>query len=248
MGIEDLADEFVLAVAAAATPAELHDALAMMTAAMGFGCFALTHHVDIARAGPRAIRLHNYPEQWAEYYDRNALGVSDPVHRVSHLCCRSFRWSEMSKLIPLTPRDREMLLQASEQGIGDGFTVPTNVPGEASGSCSFANPVGREIDARVLRLAHYIGVVAFDGARQLWGVRSRDLKPVELTDRQRQVLLWTSRGKTDSEAGQILGISKQTVGRHVIDLNERYGVTKRTSAMVRALIDGTLTLTELLTW
>ena len=248
MGIGKLADEFVLAVAAAATPAELFDALLAISTAMGFSYFALAHHVDVARMGAHAIRLHNYPDQWAEHYDRNALGVSDPVHRVSHLTCVGFRWSHMSRYIALTPRDRQTLAQGSEQGIGDGFTVPANIPGEVNGSCSFANPAGRMLDEQVLPLAHYIGLVAFDGARRLWNVRAREEGPVEITDRQRDCLLWTSRGKTDSEAGQILGISAQTVGRHIINLNERYGVQKRTSAMVRALIDGTLTLTELLTW
>jgi len=52
MGMSKLADEFVLAVAVAATPADLFDALLAISAAMGFGYFALTHHVDIARAMP----------------------------------------------------------------------------------------------------------------------------------------------------------------------------------------------------
>ena len=52
MGMSKLADEFVLAVAVAAAPADLFDALLAISAAMGFGYFALTHHVDIARAMP----------------------------------------------------------------------------------------------------------------------------------------------------------------------------------------------------
>ncbi|MEZ0243080.1 MAG: autoinducer binding domain-containing protein, partial [Sphingomonas sp.] len=81
MGIRHMAEDFMAAMAVAACPADLNDALVAISTAMGFAYFALSHHVDIARVGARAIRLHNYPDQWADYYDRNALGVSDPVHR-----------------------------------------------------------------------------------------------------------------------------------------------------------------------
>jgi LuxR family quorum-sensing system transcriptional regulator CciR len=243
-----MAEEFMVAVAAAACPADLTDALLAISTAMGFAYFALSHHVDIARVGARAIRLHNYPDQWADYYDRNALGVSDPVHRASHVTCYGFRWSNMANMIPLTARDRLILAQGEEQGIGDGFTIPANVPGEAGGSCSFANPAGVTIDESMLFLAQIVGQCAFEGARRLWAVRKRDEAPVVLTDRQRDCLLWTSRGKTDSEAGQILSISEETVARHISHANERYGVGKRSSAMVLALFDGTLTLPDLVIW
>lgn len=248
MGMRDIAREFIAAITAARSPEELRDALLAICRAMGFTYFALSHHVDVARVGPRAIRVHNYPEAWADYYDRNALGVLDPVHRASHVTCFGFRWSNMAEMIPLTPRDRLILAQGEEQGIGDGFTIPANVPGEAGGSCSFANPVGVPIDESMLLLAQIVGQCAFEGARRLWAIRKRNALPVVLTDRQRDCLLWTSRGKTDSEAGQILGISEETVARHIIHANARYGVGKRASAMVLALFDGTLILPDLVIW
>ena len=42
-----------------------------------------------------------------------------------------FSWSRLPQMIPLTAADRRMLALGSDQGIGEGFTVPTNVPGEA---------------------------------------------------------------------------------------------------------------------
>jgi DNA-binding CsgD family transcriptional regulator len=248
MGMDGMAEEFLAAISAAGTPADLADVLVAVSAAMGFAYFAISHHVDMKRAGNRTIRLHNYPDQWADYHDRNTLGVLDPVHRASHVTSFGFRWSQMSRMIPMTARDKLILDQGRDEGIGDGFTVPANVPGEANGSCSFANPAGREIDPKMLFLAQLIGAGAFDAARRLWGIRPQQEALVAITDRQRDCLLWTSRGKTDSEAGQILGIKEDTVARHITHLNRRYGVTKRASAMVKALIDGTLILPELHRW
>src|SRR3546814_1403607 len=73
---------------------------------------------------PISIRIHDYPARWAEYYDGRALGVSDPVHRASHVTSVGFRWSRMPGMIPFTAEDRRVLALGREQGIGDGFTVP----------------------------------------------------------------------------------------------------------------------------
>jgi DNA-binding CsgD family transcriptional regulator len=222
-------------------------AMSDICAALGFQFFALTHHVDIVKAPASAIRLHNYPAQWADYYDGNALGVSDPVHRASHKTSAGFRWSHMSAMIPLTATDKRVLALGSEQGIGDGFTVPANVPGEALGSCSFANQAGRPLPEAMLPMAQLAGTFAFECARRLWSVRAIDgeEKAPVLTDRQRDCILWAARGKSDWEISRILDVSEETVARHIKQGCERYGVNKRTLLAIRALFDGTLTFTDI---
>src|SRR3546814_15819794 len=81
-----------------------------------FQYFALTHHVAIVAANGSSIRIHDYPARWAEYYDGRALGVSDPVHRASHVTSVGFRWSRMPGMIPFTAEDRRVLALGREQG------------------------------------------------------------------------------------------------------------------------------------
>ncbi len=241
------AEEFFERVTAARSADELGEALAAISQLMGFQFFALTHHIDMVRAEGKAIRVHNYPDRWAEYYDANALGVSDPVHRACHVTSVGFSWSRLPQMIPLTAMDRRMLDLGRDQGIGEGFTVPANVPGEARGSCSFANEAGREMAEGMLPLAQLVGAFAFEGARRLWTVRSLDDDPAPvLTDRQRDCLLWAARGKSDWEISRILGVGQETVIRHLKQARERYGVSKRTTLAIRALFDGTLTFTDIL--
>ena len=246
MGMARL-EAFVRLVGIVANADDLADAMIAITADLGFEYFALTHHVDLALAGASAIRLHNYPTQWADYYDANALGVSDPVHRASHRTSVGFCWSHIPALIPLTSKDWQMLDRGRDEGIGDGFTVPANIPGESSGSCSFANGPDRPIDADALPWAQLAGAFAFEAARRLWHKPSvSDVTPPRLTDRQRDCLLWVARGKTDWEISRILGVSEETVIRHVKQARERYGVDKRTSLAIRALFDGTLSFGDIL--
>ena len=175
------------------TDAELADLLDELAREMGFAYFALTHHVDIRHNPDRAIRLLNYPGEWVEYYDAQGLGVSDPVHRASHVTNLAFAWSRIPELIPLSARDLDILALGGHAGIGDGYTVPAHIPGESHGSCTFANPAGIPLPQDQLPIAQIIGEYAFDTARRLWQVRPRAPVPV-LTERQKECVIWAAAG------------------------------------------------------
>jgi len=230
-----------------ATADDLTLAMVEICALLGFQHFALTHHVDLVRVSAPAIRLHNYPAEWAAFYDEQGLGVSDPVHRASHLTGKGFRWSRIGAMIPLTAFDRRMLDLGRAQGIGDGFTVPANVPGEARGSCSFANATDLPLPEAMLLAAQLADTFDFESARRLWSVRTPHTgKCKPLTDRQRDCVLWAARGKGDWEVSRILNLSEETVAGHIKQACERYGVNKRTSLIIRTLFDGTPTFSDIL--
>lgn len=246
MGMLAEAEAFCRAIEQTRTSEDLRGAIDEIARKLGFAYFALTHHIDADRMPDSAMRLHNYPERWVEFFDANRLAVSDPVHRASHVTSVGFAWQELPNLIPMTPDDRMILTLAREQGLGEGFTVPAHVPGEARGSCSFACREDRPLPKQVLPLAQLAGAFAFEGARRMWrsAVQGRQPHPV-LTDRQRDCLIWAARGKSDWVTGRILGISEETVARHIKQARERYGVCKRSSLIIRALFDGTITFTDI---
>jgi DNA-binding CsgD family transcriptional regulator len=56
-----------------------------------------------------------------------------------------------------------------------------------------------------------------------------------LTSREAEVLLWISRGKSNREIGEILGISPRTVNKHLEQVFVKLGVENRASAAARAV-------------
>ncbi len=247
MGLAGLAEEFALSVKDASTNDELAKLIDAFARDVGFRYFALTHHVDIPRAPRPAIRLHNYPTGWEEWFDAQRLGPSDPIHRASHLTSNGFAWSQVPRMIKLTSRDRMILERARREGLGDGFTVPAHVPGESAGSCSFATTRGVAARRDLRALAQLAGAIAFEGARRTSGVRELQALPrPKLSGRQRDCIFWASRGKSDWEISRILGIGHDTVTQHLKEARRRYGVAKRTQLTVHALFDGTLTFVDLL--
>ena len=249
MGMYHALARFIEFAAMVSSPVDLQEGLDEITATMGYHYFALTHHVDLTAAPHSTIRLHTYPDRWVDYFDRNGLAASDPIHRASQQTAIGFAWRHVPRMIPLTMLDREILARAEDHGIGDGVTIPANVPGEVTGSCSFATPAGQVAPDR-LALAQLVGAFAFEAARRVWKVRpsAPAVTPVarsRLTDRQRDCLIWAARGKSDWEISVILGISEETVAQHIRQACERYGVQKRTSLIIHALFDGTISFADI---
>jgi DNA-binding response OmpR family regulator len=58
---------------------------------------------------------------------------------------------------------------------------------------------------------------------------------LSLTSREAEVLLWISRGKSNREIGEILGISPRTVNKHLEQVFVKLGVENRASAAARAV-------------
>jgi DNA-binding NarL/FixJ family response regulator len=56
-----------------------------------------------------------------------------------------------------------------------------------------------------------------------------------LTPREAEVLMWTARGKSNRDVGQILGLSPRTVNKHLDQIYTKLGVENRTAAAALAL-------------
>lgn len=221
----------------------LRDLLAEMTRRMGFTYFALVHHVELTNAGHR-INLVDYPPDWVECFEARRLYACDPIHRASQRTNVGFTWSDVGRLIDLTPADRSVLEDARIAGLGEGFTIPAHLPGELNGSCSFATRSGAKIDREQLPLVQLIGGFAFEAARRLGRAGTAPMEFTRLTDRQAECVALVARGKTDWEISRILGIGQETVTQHVKDARERYGTTRRTLLAVRALFDGQISFAD----
>jgi LuxR family quorum-sensing system transcriptional regulator CciR len=208
----------------------------------GFQFYALGHHVNVVSANQ--VQIGNYPETWSPSVHTRETITEDPVLRACQNSAVGFKWSDVGSLITLTARHKEILSNARKVGMGEGYTVPVHIPGECLGSCSFAYRVGKSLDEEILPTAHYVGGFAFEAARRLvrhGATLERAMSArAALTPRQLDCVVLIARGKSDWEAGQILGISHDTVHHHIETAKRKYGVATRTQLVIRTLFDNQL--------
>lgn len=221
--------------------------LEQITKEMGFDYYALVHHVDIrSKATDTALWLENYPRSWAEVFIATGLYAHDPMLVASHVTNVGFAWSDVPSMIRLTKKHKSILERVRREGLGDGFTVPAHVPGEANGSCNFAMAGTALIPRENIPMAQLVGSYAFQAARKLVLRRLSEgerIRP-KLTTRQLECVALIARGKTDKEIAQALGLRPATVNEYIEDACRRYGVSRRIQLAFHAVHDGHLTLSD----
>lgn len=238
------AEQIIKTLHSAADRATLIAQLHNVSTDLGFDFFALIDHVDLRCTSPGVIHFDNYPAVWSEHFIRNGLYVDDPVLHASTRTGIGFPWTAVPDMVRLTPRRRNILESAAREGMGPGFTVPSNIPGERHASCSFAVRLGRELPEQSLMLAQLVGLFAFDAARRIVIGTGRAIDPPHLTPKQRDCVVLAGQGKSDSVIAQLLGLSENTVTNYLAAARDRYGVATRTQLVTAALADGEIGFSE----
>jgi LuxR family quorum-sensing system transcriptional regulator CciR len=231
-----LIDQFEEQAQLCTTDQDLRRLLELVTFELGFHYFALLHHRSLRSASPRLVRIDNYPREWEEELVGEGLASDDPVHIASGRTNIGFAWEELGALLPLNGRHREILARSNRHGIGAGFTVPANIPGEPGGSCSFAVRRGRAFPQHRLMCAELIGAHAFRAARRLRELPASAPHP-HLSRRELECLHLVAAGKTDWEIAAILGLSVETARQYVKSARAAYDVVSRTQLVVHGLRD-----------
>jgi LuxR family quorum-sensing system transcriptional regulator CciR len=238
-------DQFVERSSRATSLLDLENLLNDVTHDMGFDFYALVQHADVRRSSNREmIWLENYPDSWADAFVDKGLVANDPILMASQKTSTGFQWSEVHRLIRLTAHHKRVLVQASKEGMGNGFTVPAHLPGDCNGTCNFAVRIGRIVPEHNLMKAQLVGMFAFEAARRIVRLREKRPEVPKLTQRQLDCLIFVARGKSDWEISQILGIGENTVRDYVKEACVRYDVSRRVQLVVRAIHTGQLSLMD----
>lgn len=240
------------------TPKGLATSLSDIAIDMGFDNITMFHHVDLSRITPslahmrrgELVGITTAPLAWSEYYRDHNLVAVDPRVLATRRTMSPFRTEEMGRIIPLTSVQRAVIEAQSRANLGEGFIIPIHFPGEPSGSCTFSVRCGRALPSQNFAMAHWIANSAFQSARtMLDNVRAREARSAKrprLTERQLQCTLLVGRGLCEVEIARRLGISYETVKRHLKEARLAYGVTKSVQLVTQSLHDGQITLRDLL--
>lgn len=242
MSLELIASDLIAKLAACSDADALSDVLGSCCGFLGFAHFAVVRHFD--GFSGNGFRIHNYPLAWQQEYDRARLGLSDPIHRASHVRTSGFRWRDVPHLIGVTPRDRAMLARARDFDIADGFTLPAHIPGELRGSVTFVARNSQRFPDDRLVFAHALGSEAFEAAHRIFDCRPiRDT--VGLTPRELECVVGVGKGESNREIAERLHIRPDTVKKHLQNACARYEIARRAELPLRAIYENALCFSDI---
>ncbi|TCS62488.1 helix-turn-helix transcriptional regulator [Varunaivibrio sulfuroxidans] len=209
--------------------------------AIGFERY--TYHVVRPPAGKRVpFYLSSYPDAWVEHYVGNNYVNSDAV--IDRAACGLLPFDWQSVATPGGGKNsvqKRIFNEAGEFGIHGGASVPIHGPGGSLAILNVASDSNAE-DFRKNWSRHRHDLQVF--AMYAHEVVLRELYPQDganlphLSPRERECLLWTSKGKTAAEIAAILNISQETVVTYLKQSCAKLDVFSKTHAVVKAVCFG----------
>jgi len=133
------------------------------------------------------------------------------------------------RALMLTSYDAQQYVMASLRAGAKGYILKTASPEELARAIRTVARGGIYLDAEVSRV-----------------VGGQEIVPETLSNREREVLILTSKGLSSKETASRLIISERTVQTHLASIYDKLGARNKTEAMLLALKYGVMTLEELL--
>ena len=174
----------------------------------------------------------SYPPSWLALYQERGFHLVDPVFQAhfEHFGMRV--WSETYKRVS-TPAAKKFIEVSRDFGLDDGVTLGLRSSCGSGGSTfSFA---GIEIagHSRHLTILELLAPHLHAALSKVF--REAPSSLISLTNREKEVLVWTKEGKTNREISRVLKVSERTVVFHMQNAMRKLGARNRVQAMATAL-------------
>ena len=233
----ELAESFVEQHGRKVPLPELKHLFATALQELGIRFFSCCQHVDPLIPRNAALVFQNYPPEWVRYCSEGGRFRIDPVFRFAEERMVPFHWNDPQFRASLSPAQREILIAAAGYGIVNGYTVPVRPPGAQTASCSVVPDSESDIDPATGQAVFVMASFMFDAM-----LRARSeccaVRPIVLSERERQCLELAAQGKDDWTIGLLLRISERTAHNHIERAKRRLGVCTRVQVIVHALSEG----------
>ncbi len=182
---------------------------------------------------PRYFTTAN-PSFIQRYLDER-FDLIDPVVSMAKVTTRPFTWTNASDK---SPESKTVWQTAEDYGYNNGLVIPARSYKREVGGILvtlFKRYESDDVEKPEYQLASRSLINAFYDR-----MNDFDTNPVfqnegyVLSEREREVLLWSAYGKTSSETAAILGISERGVNFHINNCLDKLGASCKTQAVVRA--------------
>lgn len=225
--------DFVTAMTHCSSPQHVLSALQHVIERYGFERHAITGLPAAHERLEDHVIAHKWPEEWLSIYNTLNYVRIDPVVRLARCSNTGFQWSGSFGKAALKPKVRRILMDASEFGLVDGFTVPIH---NADGSQSLVSFSGQRVEMNIedRTALQVITYYAFQTLRQFRCEPKLDVSSVDLTLRERECVAWVAEGKSNWEIGQILGRSQKTIQHMVGNASRKLNVVNRAQLVAQA--------------
>lgn len=199
----------------------------------GFDSFIIAGLPDPGADFRPFVMSSSWDPEWFARYTREGYVHVDPVAQHCANTSMPFAWSEVNRDPSLSAAARQVVREAADFGMPDGFCVPVHAEGGWQGAVSLAGPTDQLSEKHRVEL-HMLALYAHGQFRRVHAVYDTGGRRL-ITPREAEVLRWVATGKTASDIAGITGLSVRTVNQHCENAQKRLGTSNRLQTVVEAI-------------
>jgi len=199
----------------------------------GFTSFLITDVPDLALHREPIFLLNGWPPEWTEMYTRENLYQDDPIAGWGRQTVQPYEWSDVRVDAQKNPQAAHVMNVASEFKLREGFVVPIYMPGQPMSAVTMGGEQP-DFDPVAKRAIHLISMYSHSRVVALSSAQSQP-NFIPLTDKEKEVLLWTAAGKSSWEIASILGITVTTVNWRIKQALIKLNAVNKIQAVVKAI-------------
>jgi DNA-binding CsgD family transcriptional regulator len=190
--------------------------------------------------------MRNYPDDWMTHYIEHGYESFDPVRRFGFRQVGPFLWDVLPLVMDLARKQRLCLDQGREAGLHDGAAICLRgIIGEVAGiGVASSVKLGRASEKEAKHRLCLVNAVSHQFYVAFCSLHKRDIDlagtQVVLTDREMEVMRYMAMAKSNSEMSDILKVSEHCIDFHVRNILQKFGVSNRLLAVLKAVSAGVL--------
>lgn len=229
--------DILAAIEAKTQPAQLWALMTGYFRTRGFDKISYHHTSGTAAAAqPVTVAAEGFSDSWVCHYIKQKLYLVDPITDLAQRAIQPFFWRDIPHMVDLTPEQERYLQQMDQARLGNGLAFQVYGPGlrNAYVGLGFA-PDMSPPEAPDLFEMQFVAQAAH--IRYCTLVPAR-VQRTALSPRERDVLRWIARGKSNSVIADILGLSPHTIDTLMRRVFRKLDVSDRTAAAIEGIGSG----------
>lgn len=187
------------------------------------------------------VRLVGMPEGLITNYLEEGLFNHDPIRLYAATASRPFRWLDVPRLRTLSAEQENFLNYLLSYCPSGGWAIPVFGPNGRNGYVAIATPDKLPDIPRDLLIEFQV-VSQFAHQRFCELATHQIGRVATLSRREKEVLHWVARGKSNGVIADIIGVSSNTVDTHLRRIYLKLQVSDRVSATLAGIGNGHISL------
>ncbi|MEM7569408.1 MAG: LuxR family transcriptional regulator [Pseudomonadota bacterium] len=184
------------------------------------------------------VTAEGFPDAWVDHYVRHRMFDFDPIPALALSRADPYCWSDVSQMMTLNNDQEHYLKELREAQLGNGVAIPVFGPGGRNGYVGLGFGEKDIDDGNLVWLKELQWVCQATHMRLCEMLASTFSERPNLSPREREVLQWVARGKSNPDISDIMQISANTIDTYLRRIYTKLGVNDRVTAAVKGVGSG----------